>query len=315
MPMSERRKDLAALGTKVLAPRSRRGQWDGATHAIRRRQRLGRAYERLSLPVSVFFLFANPQFRPKYKMTWRKKLGLGWRMYRNTRRIRTGISYKAHLAMAAKILEISPSVQGAVVECGCWLGGTTANLSLVCDIVGRQLIVYDSFEGLPAPVDGDDVSPMAEGSFCGDFDVVRNNVRRYGAIDRCTFRKGWFSDTLPGHGEDIVACFIDVDLKSSMHDCIVNLWPHLTDEGYVFFDEYIHLHNCALFFSERFWRDYLDREPPGLMGSGTGVGVGQYFLGPWRGTPPAPAIQRPTSIAYTRKDFRGGWTYDPAPEA
>ncbi len=57
-----------------------------------------------------------------------------------------------------------------------------------------------------------------------------------------------------------------------MHDCIVNLWPHLTDEGYVFFDEYVHLHNCSLFFSERFWRDYLDTTPPGLMGTGTGVG-------------------------------------------
>jgi macrocin-O-methyltransferase TylF-like protien len=279
---------------------------------VKRMRWLGETYERLSFPLTIFFLFTNPQFRPKYGMTWRKKFSLGFRLYRNTRRIRTGVSYKAHLAMAAKLLEISPEVKGAVVECGCWLGGTTANLSLICEIVGRDLIVYDSFEGLPAPDAGDDMNPAVEGSFRGDLEIVQENVRRYGAIDRCQFRKGWFNATLPGHDEPIVLCFIDVDLKSSMHDCIVNLWPHLTDEGYVFFDEYVHLYNCSLFFSERFWRDYLGTSPPGLMGTGTGVGVGQFFLGPWRGKPPAPRIQRPTSLAYTRKDFRGSWDYVPA---
>ena len=272
---------------------------------------LGLAYERLCLPLTIFFLFANPQFRPKYAMTWRKKLELGFRLYRNSRRIRTGISYKAHLAMAAKLFEIPPSVKGVVVECGSWLGGTTTNLSIICDIVGRDLIVYDSFEGLPAPAVGDNMKPEVEGSFKGDLRTVKDNVRRYGVIERCQFRKGWFKDSLPSHTEDIVLCFIDVDLKSSMHDCIVNLWPYLTDEGYVFFDEYVHLYNCALFFSERFWRDHLDTLPPGLMGTGTGVGVGQYFLGPWRGKLASPRIQRPTSVAYTRKDFCGYWDYVP----
>jgi hypothetical protein len=272
---------------------------------------LGVAYERLCLPLTIFFLFANPQFRPKYRMTWRKKFELGFRLYRNSRHIRTGISYKAHLAMAAKLFEISPSVKGVVVECGSWLGGTTTNLSIICDVVGRDLIVYDSFEGMPVPAAGDNMSPEVQGSFKGDLRTVKDNVRRYGVIERCQFRKGWFKDSLPGHTEDIVLCFIDVDLKSSMHDCIVNLWPHLTDEGYLFFDEYVHLYNCALFFSERFWREYLDTRPPGLMGTGTGVGVGQYFLGPWRGKPASPSIQRPTSVAYTRKDFCGFWDYVP----
>ena len=137
-------------------------------------------------------------------------------------------------------------------------------------------------------------------------------MRRYGVIERCEFRKGWFRDTLPAHGEPIVLCLIDVDLKSSMHDCIVNLWPHLTNEGYMFFDEYVHLHNCSLFFSERFWRDYLDTEPPGLMGTGTGVGVGQFFLGPYGGKPARHASNGRSSIAYTRKDFRTQWDYRPS---
>ena len=190
--------------------------------------------------------------------------------------------------MAAKLLELPPTVEGAVVECGSWLGGTTTNLSVICDIVGRELIVYDSFEGLPAPEAADNMKPAVKGSFKGSLETVQGNVRKYGVIERCQFRKGWFKDTLPSHSEPIAFCFIDVDLKSSMHDCIVNLWPHLALQGYLFFDEYVHLHNCALFFSERFWRDYLDTKPPGLMGTGTGVGVGQYFLGPWMGPSASP---------------------------
>ena len=64
-------------------------------------------------------------------------------MFRNTRRITTGTSYRAHLAVAAKLFLLPPSVPGAVVEYGCWKGGSTANLSLICDVVGRDLIVYD----------------------------------------------------------------------------------------------------------------------------------------------------------------------------
>jgi hypothetical protein len=290
--------------------RERRKQPQGKAR-IKRMVRIGEWYERVSFPFAIFFLFANPRIRPKYEMTWRKKIELGFRLYRNTRRIRTGLSYKAHLAMAAKLLEIPPSVEGVVVECGCWLGGTTTNLSLLCELVGRDLIVYDSFEGLPAPVPGDNMKPAVKGSFRGDLEVVRDNVARFGAVDRCEFRKGWFKDTVPHHTEPIVLCLIDVDLKSSMHDCVVSLWPHLTDEGYMFFDEFVHLHNCALFFSERFWRDYLDTTPPGLMGAGTGVGVGQYFLGPWLGKDSVPPIQSPTSVAFTRKGYCGSWDYMP----
>jgi O-methyltransferase len=267
-------------------------------------------YPALSLPLTVLFLFYSDRFHPAYRMTWAKKGALALRMFLTTRRIPTGTSYKAHLAMAVKLLEIPPEVEGAVVECGSWVGGSTANLSLVCDIVGRDLIVYDSFEGLPSPEPNDKyANPKAQGLFRGDLPTVMENVRRYGAIGRCQFRKGWFRETLPQHTEPVVLCFLDVDYQASLHDCVVNLWPRLTDRGYVFIDEYVLVDYCALFFSERFWKEQFDAPPPGLLGTGTGVGVGQYFLGPFRGHP---LIQAPTSIAYTRKDFYGRWDYAPA---
>jgi O-methyltransferase len=261
-------------------------------------------YHMLSMVFVSAWLLDSRRIHPAYRMTWWKKLKLAFRMCKNALRIRTGTSYKAHMAMAAKLLEIPPEVEGVVVECGCWLGGSTANLSLICDIVGRKLIVYDSFEGLPEGEPGDrHAKESAAGLFRGDLELVKENVRRFGVIERCEFRRGWFRDTLPRHTEPIVLCFLDVDFQASLHDCIVNLWPHLTEKGYVFIDEFMFLDYCALFFSERFWKEHFDAPPPGLMGAGTGVGVGQYYLGPFDWS------QDPASVAYTRKDFYALWDY------
>jgi hypothetical protein len=264
----------------------------------------------------MFYLLFDPRIHPAYRLTWPRKIGLAYRMWRTTREVFTGTSYKAHLAMAVKLLEIPPDVEGAVVECGCYLGGSTANLSLACDVVGRELIVYDSFEGLPPPTANDKYAKdEATGFLRAELDVVRENVRRFGAVERCSFRKGWFSDTLPEHTEPVVLAFLDVDYQASLDDCIRNLWPHLTDRGYVFIDEYVLTDYCALFWSERYWKTHFDTTPPGLIGAGSGVGVGQYYLGPfeeWNWA--AEVAHSPTSIAYTRKDFSGYWAYYPDSE-
>jgi O-methyltransferase len=244
-------------------------------------------------------------------MGWWRRIRLALRMYRNTRRILSLTSYKAHLAMAVKLLKVPPKVEGVVVECGCYLGGSTANLSLVCEIVGRELVVYDSFAGLPAPDPRDKYgNPFTEGVLDADLEQVKANVRRYGAIDSCTFVKGFFADTLPHHEGPVVLCFLDVDLQGSLHDCVINLWPHLTDKGYVFIDEYVFSDYCALFYSERYWRENFDATPPGLLGAGSGMGLGSYYLGPFSEAGQAP-LQDPASVAYTRKDFSGYWEFYP----
>lgn len=258
----------------------------------------------VSIPLLAVWTLHPRTLHPSYRMTLWRRLRLVARLYRTTRRVPTGISYKAHVAMAAKLLSTPPDVDGVVVECGSWQGGTTTNLSIICAAADRRLVVYDSFQGLPAAEPGDrHARPEAEGLFCGDLDTVRSNVERFGDLSRCEFRKGWFIDTLPHHREPIVLAYLDVDFQSSLHDCIVNLWPHLTAKGHVFVDEYVLLDYCGLFWSESFWEQQFGLRPPGLMGSGTGVGVGQYYLGPFDWS------VDPTSVAYTRKDFSGWWGY------
>jgi hypothetical protein len=267
------------------------------------------AYASASLPVVVVMLFHGNRIDPAYGMTWSRMFRLARRMRRTTTGVFTATSYKAHLAMAIKLMEIPPTVQGVVVECGCFLGGSTANLSLVCEIVGRELYVYDSFEGMPPESPNDKYAVAGgTGNLRGDLDVVQDTVRRFGVIERCTFVKGWFKDTLPDHEPPVVLCFLDVDYQASLHDCVQHLWPKLSERGYMFIDEYVLVDYCALFYSERYWREYFDSKPPGLIGAGSGVGIGQYYLGPYRDRRP---IQGPMSVAYTRRDFTGVWEYFP----
>lgn len=266
-------------------------------------------YDFYSVPFVAVFLLGDPTIRKEYGLTWRRKLRLVLRMYRNTRRVQTGTSYRAHVAMAAKILAVPKKTEGVIVECGAWKGGTTANMSIIADIAGRRLVVYDSFEGLPEPATGDRwATGFDTGAFRGELDEVRGNVARYGVLECCEFRKGWFKETLPHHAEPVIAMFLDVDFQDSLHDCVLHLWPHLTPRGWLFVDEYTRLDFCALFFSERWWAAYFDRPPPGLMGAGTGIGVGQYFTGPHRNAAP---LHRPSSVGLTRKDFYGMWDFVP----
>ena len=309
--------DSGSSGMRALARRP----FHAARHRIKRARVRTRAAVRhgllrharrwhlvASLPATVFFMFLTADVHPAYRFGWRRRYALALRMYRTTRQVFTGTTYKAHLAMAIKLLEIPPEVEGDVIECGCFLGGSTANLSLICEIVDRRLIAYDSFEGLPAPTAGDKyATDRTAGAFRGDLEVVRENVQAHGAIDRVEFRKGWFEDTLPGHKGPIVLCFLDVDYQASLRDCVVNLWPRLTPRGYVFVDEYVLLDYCALFYSERFWSESFGTTPPGLIGAGSGVGVGEYYLGPAE----EQRFRGPGSVAYTRKDLSGHWDYFP----
>lgn len=273
---------------------------------------LFRVYEVLTLPFTIHFVLSSPRMHPAYGMTAWKRFKLGMRMYRNTRRIWTGVSFRAHLAMAVKLFEIPPTEEGIVVECGCFRGGTTANLSLMCEIVGRELYVYDSFEGLPSAAEGDQYANADGAGFLrAGVDQVKAHVDAHGAGNRCTYIQGWFENTLPHHELPIVMLFLDVDYQSSLTDCILNLWPKLTPRGYCFIDEFVLNDYCALFWSEKFWAKHFDRTPPGLMGSGTGVSVGGFYLGGPFGLRTDNAFASPASVAYTRKHWSGYWGYYP----
>ena len=74
-----------------------------------------------------------------------------------------------------------------MIECDCHKGGSTANLSHAAAMVGRELHVFDSFEGLPTPPVGGaenvlhherTTNTYERGMYAASLDEVRENVRR-----------------------------------------------------------------------------------------------------------------------------------------
>jgi macrocin-O-methyltransferase TylF-like protien len=270
-----------------------------------------RAHLVFTAPFAILAIMTSESIHPHYRMGWWRRIALGLRMFRNTLRIRTGTSYKTHLVMALKLLETPPDVAGDVVECGTWKGGSAANLSLVCRIVGRRLQVFDSFQGLPEGRAGDrEAAGYAKGDYCGTLDEVKRNIGRHGAIDVCDFIPGWFEDTLPPVRSPVVLAFLDVDLEASLDTCVRHLWPRLVEGGHLFTDEAVGLDYCALFFSEKWWQRHFGQTPPGLMGAGTGLPLGEYYPGPL-GQLKHHGLWNPTGVGYTQKGMSGVWTYFP----
>jgi O-methyltransferase len=263
------------------------------------------------MPFSIMAILRSRRIHPAYKMNWWKKLRLGFRFFLNGIRIQTGTTYKTHLAMALKLFEMAPEVKGDVIECGTWKGGSAANLSLACRIVGRKIRIFDSFEGLPA---GDDLDREAKlykkGDYAGSLDEVRSNIEKHGALECCEFVRGWFKDTLPELRSPVVLAFLDVDLEASLDTCVRCIYPNLTPQGFIFIDEVTGTDYCALFYSERWWKENFDRTPPGLIGAGVGLALGEFYIGPLSEMDDHP-MQHSNAGAYMYKGMSGYWSYYP----
>lgn len=272
---------------------------------------LFKVYNVLTGSIAIFFILNSKKIQKSYNFGFVAKISLGFKMFLNMIRIPTGTSFKTHLVMALKILETSPDIKGDIMECGTWKGGCAANLSLVCKIVGRKLLIYDSFEGLPCGVIGDrEAKNYTKGDYCGSLEEVKNNISRYGEIKCCEFVKGWFEETMPLLNSPILLAFIDVDLEASLEICVRKIWPKLIDKGYIFIDEVVGTDYCALFYSEKWWNKNFRITPPGLIGAGSGLPLGEFYIGPWSEKSEHP-LWSVTAGAFTSKGMSGYWSYYP----
>ena len=197
---------------------------------------------------------------------------------RNTSEIPSGTSEIIHIALAREILSISPQVKGDVIECGAWKGASTASLSLVCRLVGRRLLVADSFAGLPDEGQQLHIAPhfgiygyYHSGMFSGRLEEVQANVKRLGALEVCEFVPGFYDQSLGKLTNPIVFAFLDVDLVSSTRDCLRYLWPLLIDNGTVYTDDAGDMAVVGVFFNDGWWQATLAGPAPGYVGSGCGL--------------------------------------------
>lgn len=215
-------------------------------------------------------------------------VGLLWKLrflyvvIRNNIRVESASNFLYHLIMAGKILRIPKDLPGNFIECGSYKGGSAVNLSRLAKKTGRRLHLFDSFEGLPEPTAEDKEHLVLSelqfhtyegGAYAGSLPEVRENIRKYGALDVCEFHKGFFNDTLPGFSEQLVFAYVDADLTSSVRDALKYVWPLLQDGCYLFTDEAHHTEIAGLFYDPAWWASELHSTAPGLVGGGNGLGL------------------------------------------
>jgi hypothetical protein len=198
---------------------------------------------------------------------------------RNVIGIPCATSWLSHVVLAHEIINIPPEVVGDVIECGAWKGGSSASLSLACQAVGRKLIICDSFEGLP------DDEPYAthqyphlkvygyykKGMFQGRLDEVKANLEHFGDLSVCEFVPGFFAESLKALTKPLVFAFLDVDLLSSIQDCLSHIWPLMVDGGAVYTDDSCDMEVVRLWFDDEWWRRKMHERAPGYVGSGCGL--------------------------------------------
>lgn len=143
------------------------------------------------------------------------------------------------MVLADALIERDPS--GVLVEAGCYQGLGTARLSHLADMLGRKLVVFDSFQGLPdhqerhtRSMHGRDISTwFRPGALAATLERAQDTVQRYGVPDVVEWIPGWFADTMPTFDRPVAGAYLDVDLAMSTRTCLEYLWPLLDERGVI----------------------------------------------------------------------------------
>jgi hypothetical protein len=149
---------------------------------------------------------------------------------------------------------IAKGVPGDLIETGAWRGGATIFMRAVLKAYGvtdRCVWVADSLAGLPPPDAGkyphDAGDRLHEArELAVSLEQVKANFDRYGLLDdQVRFLKGWFRDTLPTAPiERLAVLRLDGDMYQSTMDALANLYPKVSQGGYVIVDDYSAIPAC-----------------------------------------------------------------------
>jgi O-methyltransferase len=176
---------------------------------------------------------------------------------------------------------IKHNIEGAIVECGVWKGGSmmvVARTLIECG-AKRELWLFDTFEGMsdPTSVDNDftgrSAAELMEGyrkstnqtmATCS-LDEVKRNLQLTGYDeDQILYIKGKVEDTVPAHAPDRIALLrLDTDWYESTYHELVHLYPRISVGGVLLIDDYGHFTGCRKavdqYIDENHLRILLDR--------------------------------------------------------
>lgn len=153
-------------------------------------------------------------------------------------------------------------IEGAIVECGVWRGGSMMAVALALQEIGdetRELYLYDTYAGMPPPEDVDcaidglrakerfqqaqtNADPAHWSRCYSSLEEVRRNVlgTRY-PQDKFHFIAGKVEETIPGQTPAKIALLrLDTDWYESTRHEMIHLYPRLEPGGVLIIDDYGH---------------------------------------------------------------------------
>jgi O-methyltransferase len=152
---------------------------------------------------------------------------------------------------------VAQDVEGALVECGVWRGGSVMAMALTLLRLGaadRDLYLFDTFAGMPQPGERDASSPYDGYSIhrrwqraSGRWNrvsagTVRSAVESTGyPPERIHLVPGLVEETLPRHAPERVALLrTDTDWYASTRHELEHPYPRLSVGGVLIVDDYGH---------------------------------------------------------------------------
>ncbi len=157
---------------------------------------------------------------------------------------------------------LNNNIQGDIIECGVAAGGQLALIKRVLNNREQQrnIIAFDSFEGIPYGIEAKDKEQAGIG-YIPDMDgrlestgitvhslenCMSNIIECVGDVNNITFVKGWFQNTLPEYKPNKIALLrLDGDLYDSTMVCLKHLFKSVVKGGVVIVDDY-GLEGCKL---------------------------------------------------------------------
>jgi O-methyltransferase len=220
------------------------------------------------LPILIPFLFG----RTKTPTTFIQRLSLIVKCYRISYSVDCPHMENEMIKVMSAIFSLEPDSKGIIVEAGSYKGGSSAKISLAARLAKRKLFIFDSFEGLPKHREiheknifgGDAYFPPE--SYAGSLEEVNANIRKFGAIEVCEFKKGWFEDTMPLLREPVGVGYLDVDLESSTKTCLKYLYSLVIPKGILLSQDGHLPWIIRLLDNDEFWQKQVGCKKPEMIG-------------------------------------------------
>jgi O-methyltransferase len=152
------------------------------------------------------------------------------------------------------------NIPGSIVECGVWRGGSSMAMALTLKSLGvhdRDLYLFDTFEGMPRPLDvdvdmlGNSATEIWKDTQLGEdsSDFCRATLPDVKAAMASTgydkqkvhFHQGKVELTIPAAAPDQIALLrLDTDWYESTRHELEHLYPRLSPGGILIIDDYGH---------------------------------------------------------------------------